>query len=183
MITLDILSLMDMTLVSLVDKTFLYPTDSLYGLWAFVSYENVLKINNIKKRSPGKSYSIVAPSYTWIEENFVVKDFYNTRKDYYTSYGPVTVLCKRRDPSFLSYVSDNDYVGIRIIDHPFQQFVEKIWLPFLSTSANISGEWYNEDAMKTLFSDTVDYYIINSSPMTKIWSTLIYYDNAIIINR
>ncbi|MEY3197599.1 MAG: Telomere recombination [Candidatus Parcubacteria bacterium] len=103
---------------------FLYPTDSLYGLGAIATRENAEKIDSIKQRSPGKSYSIIVPSFDRILKHFIVKSaIQQQRKDWQKSYGPITVLCKRKNPDFMSWISQNEYIGLRYIQHPFQEFV------------------------------------------------------------
>lgn len=170
--------------VDLSNAIFVYPTDSIYGLWAYVNAENIQKIEHIKDRHPHKHYSLIAPSYARVHEHFQVEDDISQyRQQAYATYGPITLLCQRRDPAFLPQVSSNWLVWIRIVDHPIQQFIEKIGVPFLSTSANISWEPYNADNLEDLFANRADYYIINDAPMTNQASTLINYSTREVIKR
>jgi tRNA A37 threonylcarbamoyladenosine synthetase subunit TsaC/SUA5/YrdC len=40
----------------------------------------------------------------------------------------------------VTYIFDYTEPGVRIIKHPFQKFVERLWEPFITTSCNIAGE-------------------------------------------
>lgn len=123
------------------NKFFIYPTDTIYGIGAIASLENCKKIDEIKKRKKGKKYSVIAPGINWIKENFQTpNNFDNLIKKYIDKYNQITLLCKRKDQDFLDFLSDNEKVGIRLIDHNFQNFVDKLWQPFLTTSVNISGD-------------------------------------------
>jgi len=51
-------------------KIFVYPTDTIYGIGCIYTLENVEKIYAIKKRDEKKMFSIIAPSFDWISENF-----------------------------------------------------------------------------------------------------------------
>lgn len=170
--------------IDLRNAIFVYPTDSIYWLWAYVNSANIQKIERIKDRHPNKHYSIIAPSFQWIIEHFDVDD---TIEEYRTemnqTYGPLTLLCSRRDKDFLPEVSTNWLVWIRIITHPFQDFVTMLGEPFLSTSANISGEPYNKEMLKEIFAQRADYYVTSDAPMSDQASTLINYTIRDIITR
>lgn len=120
---------------------FLYPTDTVYWIWAIPSIKSVEKIYEIKQRDLSKPVSIIAPSIDWIEENFITpenfnKIFINSLEKYHWT----TFLLERKNPSFLRYVSNNNKIWIRILRHSFQQFIYELWQPFITTSANLSWE-------------------------------------------
>ena len=69
------------------------------------------------------------------------------------------------------------------MNHPIQQFIEKIGVPFLSTSANISGEPYDPEKLEEIFADRADFYITSDAPMTNAPSTLINYTTGDVISR
>lgn len=168
-----------------LDKAlFVYPTDSIYGLGTVATAENVAKIDAIKWRQPNKHYSIIAPSFSRLYEHFDVQKNTEIQRQWrYAEHWPLTVLCRRRDQSFLSRVSSNEYVGIRIINHPFQEFVTMLGQPFLSTSANTSWYPYDPLTLQETFSWVVDYYVTNDAVMTQNPSTLIQYDSWEVIRR
>ncbi len=161
---------------------FLYPTDSLYGLGAVVNQTNIQRINTIKQRSPNKNYSIITPSLDRTIEHFEITRDMFTQK--YTErsqqYGPITILCKKRQDRFLSWVSSNAYIGIRWLEnHPIQTRITSIDQPFLSTSANISWEAYDASKFDQIFDDKVDYKVVeNDLSLTWTWSAIMYYDTG-----
>lgn len=57
---------------------FVYPTDTIYGLGAIVSPESIEKITVAKQRQGGKHYSVIAPSFKWIEKCFEVSESFQT---------------------------------------------------------------------------------------------------------
>ena len=117
-------------------KVFIYPTDSLYGIWAIYNQENIEKIAKIKKRDPKKPVSIIAPNWGWIwfYFNYNIDDL----KSKFEKNYPCTFILKTKDnfdlPNF------NKTLGLRIINHPFQEFVNELWEGFITTSVNLAGE-------------------------------------------
>ncbi len=109
-------------------KLFVYPTDTVYGIWAMYTPENVEKIFAIKQRETKKTFSIIAPSFEWIEKNYQVPSPSSQLPKLLETYHGVT------------YIFDYNRPGVRIIKHPIQEFVEKLGLPFITTSCNISWE-------------------------------------------
>jgi tRNA A37 threonylcarbamoyladenosine synthetase subunit TsaC/SUA5/YrdC len=55
-------------------KIFVYPTDTVYGIGAVHTPENVEKIFVIKQRDIKKMFSIIAPNFGRIAENFPQAD-------------------------------------------------------------------------------------------------------------
>jgi len=120
----------------LLDKIFIYPTDTIYGIGCDAEKkELVKKIKKIKKRKQ-KSFSIIVPSKEYILRNFVI-----TKKgiDKYLP-GPYTLILKKKNPEFLKHVSGNRFIGVRIPAHPLTKILQKTGKPIVSTSVNISGE-------------------------------------------
>lgn len=109
-------------------KIFVYPTDTIYGIGWTHTPENVEKIFTIKHRDEKKMFSIIAPSFDWIEKNYHVPSPASQLPELLDKYHGIT------------YIFDYAKPGVRIIKHPFQQFVEKLWIPFITTSCNIAGE-------------------------------------------
>ena len=111
------------------NKIFVYPTDTIYGIGAIVSKDNEAKIFTIKHRDTKKMFSIIAPDFEWIKEKYQLREAqYDALQEYVEKYHGVT------------YIFDYTKPGVRIIKHPFQQFVEALKMPFITTSCNISGE-------------------------------------------
>jgi len=116
-------------------KIFIYPTDTLYGLGCnALDKKAVLRIREIKKRD-NKPFSVIAPSFGWINENLIVD--INLKK--YLP-GPYTIILKKKNPDFLNWVSNIETLGIRIPNHKFTKIIQQAGVPFITTSINFSGE-------------------------------------------
>ncbi len=109
-------------------KIFVYPTDTIYGIWALYTPENVEKVFSIKPRDIKKMFSIIAPNFQWIEENYEVPNPTSQLTELLHKYHGVTYIFSYEKP------------GVRIIKHPIQKFVEMLGIPFITTSCNIAGE-------------------------------------------
>lgn len=140
---------------------FVYPTDTIYGVWWIVNKDVVTKIDAIKHRLPGKYYSSIIPSFERVERYCDVwDDFESTRNNLKSQYcvcsdwsmRGLTVLVPVRDADNNSMneweedridftlLSPSWKIWVRYIDHPFQEFVTALWVPFITTSINISGQ-------------------------------------------
>lgn len=120
-------------------KIFVYPTDTIYGIGCnALSHKCVEKIYEIKKRPREKPLSVIAPNIEWIVENFKIS------RPIIRLYlpGPYTLLLKKKDKAFLQHLSSSDKVGIRVPEHSFTIFIEQAKVPFITTSANLSGGKY-----------------------------------------
>jgi len=116
-------------------KIFVYPTDTIYGLGCdALNKKAVAKIRKIKQRN-NKPFSVIAPSINWIKENCIV----DVELEKYLP-GPYTIILKKKNKSFLSWVSDTDSLGVRIPNDDFCKKIQKSGLPFITTSVNLSGE-------------------------------------------
>lgn len=108
-------------------KIFVYPTDTIYGIGWIYTPENVEKVFVIKHRDEKKMFSIIAPSFDWIQKNYPDTNIEILKKHLDTYHG-------------VTYIFSYEQPGVRIIKHPIQSFVEKLGIPFITTSCNISGE-------------------------------------------
>ena len=135
---------------------FIYPTDTIYGLGcdatncASVSFIRKIKYRDVKMSGfnilnmpktsrfldVDKPLSIIAPSIDWIKEYCFVDD--KLLKKYLP--GPFTLILKKKDPSFMNWISSNDSFGIRIPDCEFTKLVSRANVPFVTTSVNFVGE-------------------------------------------
>jgi tRNA threonylcarbamoyl adenosine modification protein (Sua5/YciO/YrdC/YwlC family) len=115
-------------------KVFLYPTDTLYGLGCdAMNHAAVKRIRIIK--SSNHPFSVIAPSKGWILENLVVRhERYLDRLP-----GPYTLIFRARKSIVCRQVSGRT-LGVRIPDHPLTEVIQESGQPFVSTSANMSGE-------------------------------------------
>ena len=127
----------EITSLDVKTKILVYPTDTVYGIGCNAFDVSLVdRIYDIKKRERLKAVSVIAPSVSWILENFVCD------KELIDKYlpGAYTLILKKRDSSYLSAVSGGDSVGVRMIKHRFQNIVSSSGIPFVTTSANLSGE-------------------------------------------
>lgn len=119
----------------LAGKIFIYPTDTIYGIGCnAMNKKAVEKIREIKKRD-NKPFSVIAPSIKWIEDNLIVDV---DLKKYLP--GAYTIILKKKNPDFLSHVSQTETLGIRIPKSEFCDIIRKTGIPFITTSVNFSGE-------------------------------------------
>ncbi len=150
-------------------KIFIYPTDTIYGLGCNALIEEAVnKIREMKKREE-KPFSVIAPSFAWIEKNFIVD---LDLKKYLP--GPYTLILKKKNPDFLKWVSSTDKLGIRIPNSEFCYIIQKSNVPFITTSVNISGEKHAKkikDVKKAIL-DKVD-YVINAGDLNGNASTIV----------
>ncbi len=115
-------------------RVFLYPTDTVYGLGCDASNPVAVKrIRTIKTTS--HPFSVIAPSKEWIREKLRV-----TRPGYLRRLpGPYTLIFRMKEKAVCEQVSVRT-LGIRIPRHPFTGVVQEAGIPFVTTSANMSGE-------------------------------------------
>lgn len=112
-------------------KIFIYPTDTIYGIWAIWNDISIQKISEIKHRNWNKMFSIIAPDFdyewivSWCEEFWISVDVLKKQLEKY---------------HWVTWIFSHEKPGIRIIKHDFQKFVKELWMPFITTSVNISWD-------------------------------------------
>ncbi len=122
-------------------KTFIYPTDTCYGLGCLLSDEEAIKkIYQIKKRDVGKPFSIMVLDKLMFKRYGQVDKNVEILIDKYLPGALTIVVSKgRKIPNFFNEGFDS--VGIRIPNNKFCLKLIKIAKePIITTSANISGE-------------------------------------------
>lgn len=116
----------------------IYPTDTVYGIGC--NAENNLLVERIfaiKGRAREKPMSVIAPGKNWILEHCIVS---RETIDKYLP-GKYTLVLKKKDKNFLKNVTvGQPTLGVRIPAHRFAKLVEEARIPFVTTSANRSGE-------------------------------------------
>lgn len=113
---------------------------------------------------------MIAPSKDWILENFEVD---RALIDKYLP-GAYTLLVKKKDPGFLKEVSDGELVGVRIPNNSFTKILQKLNVPIVTTSVNLSGDAFanSVDEIDPVISGKID-LIIDSGVLSGKPSTLI----------
>lgn len=129
-------------------KTFIYPTDTVYGIGWIYTDAMINKVFMIKKRDEKKMFSIIAPNFERIEKEHSEANI-EELKIYLNNYHGVT------------YIFNYEQPGIRIIKHPFQTFVENLGEAFITTSCNLAGEPTVTDIQNipAELSERIDYII------------------------
>jgi len=158
-------------------KTFIYPTDTIYGIWCdATNLESVNKIKEIKNRD-NKPLSVIAPSFDWIKENCIIGDSQLLRIKKLLPWAYTIIL----------NLKGTGTLGIRMPNHYFINILNKLNTSFITTSVNLTWE---KPAIK--FSnisnnilDKVDYIIVDDSSLSWIWSTIIdmTWEKEIIIRK
>jgi len=130
-------------------KIFIYPTDTIYGIGWIFRDDVVNKIYEIKNRPPQKLFPIIMPSFQYMIDFYQTNKIEEELKNYLNQYHGVM------------YIFDYNKPWARIIKHPFQAFVTELWVPFITTSCNISGQAPIAEITKlpTEISDQADYVI------------------------
>lgn len=120
---------------------FVYPTDTIYGLGCnALDDEAVRRIRKIKQR-PGIPFSVCAPSKEWLKKNCELNS--SAQRWLEKLPGPYTLIVRlknRRAVSKEINPESSDTLGVRIPDCWFQEIVNQLNLPIVTTSVNVIGE-------------------------------------------
>jgi L-threonylcarbamoyladenylate synthase len=147
-------------------KIFIYPTDTIFGIGCNAADDiAVKKIFEIKKRDL-KPTLIIAPNKEWVYTNCEVNE--KQKNEIETKLpGPVSFILKLKKEVIENNIISKEVlcgkntIGVRIPDSKFTSLIEKLGLPFVTTSVNISDKpsaLKLEDISKEIFSQ-VDYVI------------------------
>lgn len=121
--------------------TFLYPTDTIWGLGCDATNEEAVKqIFKIKQRDDSKSVIILVDNLARI--NSYIEEFPEIAYDLIElSEKPLTVILQGAKNLANSVVNKEDNsVGIRMTNDPFsKELISRFKKPIVSTSANISN--------------------------------------------
>jgi tRNA threonylcarbamoyl adenosine modification protein (Sua5/YciO/YrdC/YwlC family) len=112
---------------------FVYPTDTIYGIGCNALLdEPVKRIRKWKNRD--FPFSVIVPGKDWIKKNCEVCEEFIDKLP-----GPYTLVKKMKKQVVSKFVT-KDTVGVRIPAHWISDVVEKIGVPIVTTSVNVSGE-------------------------------------------
>lgn len=142
-------------------KLFIYPTDTVYGIGCNAEIaESVKRIAEAKGRDKDKPMSVIAPSKDWIAQNAKATPenmaFASTLLP-----GPYTVIMKAKPCAPKPAVAKEGTIAMRIPADEFTKIVMESGVPFITTSANLSGsKIINEiSELPEEIKSTVDYAI------------------------
>lgn len=124
----------------LANKTFLYPTDTTFGIGCSANdVESIKRIFELKKRAESKSMIILVDNPARLQSLVDVPELAWDIMD--LSEKPVTIVYD--DPKNLpkELIAEDNSIGIRLTNDSFcKRLIGKLKAPIVSTSANISGE-------------------------------------------
>ncbi len=129
--------------IILAGGTFIYPTDTLYGLGCDAANKEAIgRIYSIKARDTGKPLSILISDYAMLLEYCEVPPS-QERTLHALLPGPYTFILKLRKPLPASQTME---IGVRVPEHYFARLLSReLNTPIVTTSANMSGQ---KDAAK-----------------------------------
>ena len=117
-------------------KILVHPTDTVYGLGCNAAKaRSVKRIRELKKSD--KPFSVIAPSKKWVRANCKA-----SAEALKLLPGPYTIILKLKNKKCVAGETNAwmDTLGVRIPAHWFSHVVAKAGVPFVTTSANESGE-------------------------------------------
>ncbi len=147
-------------LQELKKSIFIYPTDTIYGIGCDATNEAlVAKIREIKQ-TPTQPFSIIIPNKNLVFEHCETNE--NTRENMNKLPGPYTLILKVKKKFFANNVAPGiDTIGIRIPNHWFYNYVKKMKVSIITTSANVSGGEFmtNLEDLDSEVKKRVDYIV------------------------
>jgi len=125
-------------LLELKKSVFVYPTDTIYGIGCDATDEKlVARVREIKK-SREHPFSVIIPNKNLVTSNCEMTPEVKGWLDKLP--GPYTLILKVKKKFFADNVNNNSgTIGIRIPNNWFYEFVKKMKVPIVTTSANITG--------------------------------------------
>ena len=121
-------------------ETFIYPTDTIYGIGCDATNSaGVKRIRSVKCR-PLTPFSVAVPSKEWIKENCILPKTAEKWLDRLP--GPYTLLLKLKTRKAVAKAvnPETDVLGIRLPKNWFAKVVAELKVPVVSTSANFTGQ-------------------------------------------
>ena len=120
---------------------FIHPTDTIYGLGCDATSSTAVKNLRKLKERPEAPFSVWAPSKEWIRENFEMNS--SVEKWVNEFPGPYTLILKVKKKVVAKNVHPGDEtIGVRIPNHWFSEFVVRLGVPIVTTSANKIGRMF-----------------------------------------
>ncbi len=144
---------------------FIYPTDTIYGIGGNALDDDVVKrIRTIKNRTE-RPFSVIAPSRAWLNGECSITPGYDEWVKKLP--GPYTLILPSGCRGLSKEVTRGlPTLGVRIPKHWFSKVVEELGFPIITTSANITGEYFMTtlDDMNPKLSGLVD-FIVYEGPL------------------
>src|SRR5690625_1175653 len=126
--------------LDLENKTFLYPTDTTFGLGCDAkNVDAIRKIQQLKNRSDAKSFVILVDSVRMLQSIVDVPVLAWDLMD--LSEKPITIVYDNPRGMPKELVAADNTIAIRLTNDLFcKKLISKLNSPIVSTSANLSGE-------------------------------------------
>ena len=120
-------------------KIIVYPADTVYGFYC--DYRNKNSVNTLvrlKKRSPSKSFLLVAAEISQAEKIIEIPEHHEQLLNRYWP-GPLTGIFKAK--TLPQWIVQGGGVALRVTGNSFaRKLISKYGYPLISTSLNISGD-------------------------------------------
>ena len=154
----------------------IYPTETLYGLGALVSKSQAAeRIFQIKGRNHSMSLPILVKDFVMLEKYASVPVMYKEMLQDLMP-GPFMAILNLKTGINKLITGGKDKIGIRISNNTFVTYLlEKLDVPLISTSANISGteNVFDIDDLISLFENKVDLIIDSGNISPSKGSTIV----------
>jgi L-threonylcarbamoyladenylate synthase len=123
-------------------ELFIYPTDTIYGIGCSARDEQAVEhLRNTKRIPNNKPLSILVPNKNWIYDTCEITSKIQEWIDKLP--GPYTLILRLRNPNAVAKnITFDGTIAVRIPDHWMSVLVNKLNIPIVTTSANISGETF-----------------------------------------
>ncbi|MDA1196460.1 MAG: L-threonylcarbamoyladenylate synthase [Nanoarchaeota archaeon] len=119
-------------------SSFIYPTDTIYGLGCNAEdFEAVEKIRKIKDR-PEAAFSVIAPSKNWIRMHCEINECAEAWLEKLP--GPYTLILPAKDGIAKNVAPGKKTLGVRMPQHWFLDIIAELGKPIVTTSANKAGD-------------------------------------------
>lgn len=140
-----------------------FPTGTSYGLAVDALQGHALqRLRNLKQRPNEKTFTVCVSTKHW---NTYLK-LTDAERDFLKRMDNAAVTLLVRPQESLEHLAQNEYIGLRVIDHPLmKELVDALDIPITATSANISGgtPCYTPDCIQQTFPGEYDNYTYDLS--------------------
>lgn len=122
---------------------FVYPTDTIYGMGCIANKkDSVKKIREIKNRHE-RPFSVITPTVNWLKEHLIFKENHERHINKLKRQHTLIFEPKSKESKEISkIVANEESLGIRMINHWFQEIVKELKSPIVTTSVNKKGKTF-----------------------------------------
>ena len=158
-------------------STFIYPTDTIYGIGCSALNEKLVsKIRKLKQSS--QPFSVIVPNKEWIYDNCIITE--NAEEWIRKLPGPYTLLLKLKNKKAVAKnvhnydINGDVIIGVRMPNHWFLSISYTLKIPIITTSANITGQNFmtSLDDLDIALRNGVD-YVFYEGPKKGTPSTIV----------